>query len=184
MRRDRSPDAHNGRAPRRVPPYAVGIVNFHGYSDLEVCLRSVKAQSVAPVRVVVVDGDPDQSELAAARERHPEVVWKPRPNEGYARAANRILDHLHGEAAEFFLILTPDTELEADFAEKMLRELSTCPIAALASGKLLRADAGLIDSAGIVLPRNRRPQDRGSEEPDRGQYEQVETKHQRYPAIR
>ena len=45
---------------------------------------------------------------------------------------------------------------------------------ALASGKLLRPDGLTIDSAGIVMSRNRRPRDRGSDTPDRGLYDRTE----------
>ena len=40
------------------------------------------------------------------------------------------------------------------------------PRVALASGKLLRPGGAVLDSAGIHLPRHRRPRDRGSDEPD------------------
>ena len=45
---------------------------------------------------------------------------------------------------------------------------------AIATGKLLRADRETLDSAGIRFPRHRRPRDRGSEEPDRGQFDSTE----------
>jgi GT2 family glycosyltransferase len=47
------------------------------------------------------------------------------------------------------------------------------PSAALGTGKLVRPD-GTLDSAGIRLPRHRRPRDRGSGKPDRGQYDRSE----------
>jgi GT2 family glycosyltransferase len=166
------------RTPARdgLPRYAVGIVNYRTYADLERCLASVKTQTLTPTRVIVVDNDPIARELRDARARHPEVEWEPRRNRGFSEAANFILarfrDGDHSE--EFFLLLNPDVRLEPGFADGLLGAMVRHPEAALASGKLLRPDTGEIDSAGIVLPRHRRPRDRGSEEPDRGQYDRTE----------
>jgi GT2 family glycosyltransferase len=166
------------RTPARdgLPRYAVGIVNYRTYADLERCLASVKIQTLTPTRVIVVDNDPIARELRDARARHPEVEWEPRRNRGFSEAANFILarfrDGDHSE--EFFLLLNPDVRLEPGFADGLLGAMVRHPEAALASGKLLRPDTGEIDSAGIVLPRHRRPRDRGSEEPDRGQYDRTE----------
>jgi GT2 family glycosyltransferase len=159
-----------------LPSYAVGIVNYRTYADLAQCLASVKTQSLTPTRVIVVDNDPIPRELREAQARHPEVEWQPRCNRGFSEAANFILrrfrDGDHKE--EFFLLLNPDVRLEPGFADRLLDAMSRHPEAALASGKLLRPDTGRIDSAGIVLPRHRRPRDRGSEQPDRGQYDRTE----------
>jgi GT2 family glycosyltransferase len=168
--------------PARVPAsgaharYAVGIVNYRTYADLERCLASVKTQTLAPTRVLVVDNDPVASELRELERRHPEVEWQPRRNRGFSEAANFILARFRDgdHCEEFFLLLNPDVRLEPEFAERLLAGMQRFEQAALGSGKLLRPDTGGIDSAGIVLPRHRRPRDRGSEEPDRGQYESTE----------
>jgi len=157
-------------------PYSLGIINHRTYEDLERCLISVKAQTVAPRAIVVVDADPDPALHRAAAERHPEVYWTPAPNRGFGAGANSVLRHpvVQQSGAEFVLILNPDVELRPGFAEHLLREMERHPSAALASGKLLRLDGRTLDSTGIVLPRHRRPQDRGSQEPDRGQYDRTE----------
>lgn len=156
-----------------MPSYAVGIINFHSYACLERCLESVAAQTMLPTSVMVVDNDPEPDELEAARERHPHVTWVPSENRGYAASANLVLAH-EGDGADFVLILNPDVDLAPGFAENLVAAMAQCETAALGSGKLLRPDSGAIDSAGIVLPRHRRPRDRGSEERDRGQYDRRE----------
>src|SRR5690606_21767356 len=50
-------------------------------------------------------------------------------------------------------------------------ELLADPRVAIAGGKLLRPDLVTLDSAGIRLPRHRRPRDRGGGTPDRGQFD-------------
>ncbi len=78
------------------------------------------------------------------------------------------------ESIGFVLLLNPDVELEPDFAAGLIKEMVARPGVAIATGKLLRPDGSTIDSAGIVFPRHRRPRDRGSEQPDRGQYDRPE----------
>jgi GT2 family glycosyltransferase len=107
---------------------------------------------------------------------HREVRFLPRPNRGYGAGANYLLAWAAQRApqAGYVLILNPDVELEPEFAAILLREMEEQPQVALASGKLLRPGGAIIDSAGIRLPRHRRARDRGSEEPDRGQFDRPE----------
>jgi GT2 family glycosyltransferase len=158
------------------PRYVVGVINHHTYDDLERCLGSVKSQSITPAGVFVFDGDSDPARLDKIHLAYPEVIFEPGPNRGYAGGANAILhsvDKLCPDV-QFVLILTPDVMLGNSFAAEVLAAMDRFPEAALASGKLMRPDGHTIDSAGVVLPRNRRPRDRGSEEIDRGQYENTE----------
>jgi len=166
----------SGSRSSDLPRYCLGIINHKTYADLERCLASVKAQAVAPEVIVVIDAEPDPTLLRTAAERHPEVYWTPAPNRGFGAGANAILRHpaVQANRAEFILILNPDVELRSGFAEHLLREMRRHPNAALASGKLLRLDGRTLDSTGILLPRHRRPRDRGSEELDRSQYDRTE----------
>lgn len=156
--------------------YSVGVVNYRTYADLERCLASLAEQSLQPTSIVVVDASEDPVRLDDVRARHPKVIWEPRPNQGFAAGANWALNRTCGVApeSEFVLILNPDVELHPDYAANLLREMRSYPEAGLGSGKLMRPGSRLIDSAGIRLPRHRRPRDRGSEKPDRGQYDRTE----------
>src|SRR5690606_18443946 len=80
----------------------------------------------------------------------------------------------HHPGVAYALLLNPDTRLDPDYAAVLVRELEADPRAAIAGGKLLRPDRATLDSAGIRLPRHRRPRDRGSGEPDRGRYDRRE----------
>lgn len=172
-------DSTGSRGPGEAGPgprYGVGIVNYHSYDDLEECLDSVKSQALPPAIVLVVDADSEPEQLEDLRERHPEVVFVPRPNLGYAAGANEVLRQLVARVPglEFALVMNPDVELDFCFAENLLAAMGERREVALATGKLLRPDGVTIDSAGIVLPPNRRPRDRGSEEIDGGQYDRLE----------
>lgn len=175
MRADTLPYAAAERPVERTR-YGIGIVNYKSYGDLEHCLTSIKGQSLAPGPISVVDADPDFEQLAEIRRLHPEVSVSPRTNHGFAAGANRAIEMLRALAPEldYILILNPDVRLEPDFAESLIAAMDDHSKAGLGSGKLLRPGGILIDSAGIDLPRNRRPRDRGSEEPDCGQYDSTE----------
>lgn len=160
--------------------YVAGIVHFGADPGLERCLASLRAQSQRPMHLVVVDHDPcepgDERRATLAR-AYPEVEWVHAPNGGYAAGANRVIELALSRVPELdsILVLNPDVELEPEFAAALLDELNRRPEVALASGKLLRPGARLIDSAGIEMRRSRRFHDRGSEQPDDGRYGEVET---------
>ena len=160
----------------RLPRYAVGIVNYRSYPELERALRSVAGQSGSPTEIVVADLEGGGSVAERLQAEFSPVRWEVLPNVGYAAASNRCLEWLiqAHPGLEFILLLNADVELEPDFVSALLGEMRQVPEAVLGTGKLLRGDARTLDSTGIVLPRNRRPRDRGSEQPDEGQYDRVE----------
>ncbi|MCA9503653.1 MAG: glycosyltransferase family 2 protein [Myxococcales bacterium] len=163
----------HGRAHAAIRSWGAGIVNHGGYDDLARCLESLAVQSRRPACVVVYDTGVSPERLECLRRDWPGVRFESGPNVGYAGGANRVVERLRDEAApvDFVLLLNPDVLLEPDFAASLIDAMEACPEVVIATGKLLRADGVTIDSAGIVLPRHRRPRDRGSEQPDRGQYE-------------
>jgi GT2 family glycosyltransferase len=176
---------NDGKGPQSDPAkrpdaagdsYCVGIINHHSYAELQACLLSIAGQSHAPSRTFVLDADAEPETLAALRRAHREVDFEAIANLGYAAGANRFLARVDAEGfkADFCLLLNPDVILDRDFAERLLAAIQSHPDVALATGKLLRPDREILDSAGIDLPRNRRPRDRGGEEKDLGQYERAE----------
>lgn len=156
--------------------WVAGIVHHDAWDDLPRCLASVAGQSAPPLAVHVVDSGTDRARFDAAEAAHPEVNFELRPNRGFGAGANRILAEVAQTRpdAEFVLILNPDVELEPEFAESLIRAVQAQPQVAIASGKLLRPDSQLIDSAGIQLPDHRHPKDRGSGQSDRGQFDRAE----------
>ncbi len=156
--------------------YCAGIVNHGGYPDLLRCLQSLERQTVPPELVVVADHDPDPRQLEAARKAHPDAVWEPGPNRGFAGGANRVaaLSARLRPDAGFLLLLNADVQLDRAYAQLLIREMRARPNVALAAGKLLRRDRRTLDSAGISMGRTRRSGDRGSDQVDVGQYDRIE----------
>ena len=166
-------------APEAEPEardYTAGIVNFGSYGELRACLGSLAAQTLAPRGLVVVDHDADPERQRRLAGEFPAVRWISGPNRGYAGGANQILAWTARECPEagFVLLLNPDVELSPDYAARLAGAMVEDPALAVASGKLLRPDGRTLDSAGIRMPRHRRPRDRGAEEPDLSQYDRPE----------
>ncbi len=153
--------------------YAIGVIHYRSYDDLKACLDSIERQTDLPAVTLVVDVDGDDERQ---RELHGRagVEWEETHNGGYSAAANLAIRVLREKTdADFILLLNADVRLDAAFGQRLVAEMEARPRVALGTGKLLRPE-GVIDSAGIELPRHRRPRDRGSEQVDRGQYEEIE----------
>ncbi len=116
--------------------YAVGIVNYRAYADLDRCLTSIKLQTLMPAAVFVFDAEPDAQESTRMRRLHPETHWKSSPNRGFAAGANAILKWASESdlGVDFVLILNPDVQLDPSFGERLVRKMELNPSAGIATG--------------------------------------------------
>jgi len=157
-------------------PYAVGVISHASYAELDACVAAACGQAVPPRWVRVLDMGGESGELDRSLAAHPGVERSVVENRGYAHAANLLIERAGAEpGCDYLLLLNSDVRLEPGFARAMLAACEGDPRAAIAGGRLLRSDGRTLDSTGIVLPRNRRPRDRGSEQVDVGQYSEPET---------
>lgn len=104
-----------------VPCYRHGIF-------LDACIASIKAQTLTPVQIVVVDDGSEDAETVAALARldeDPEVtVLRQSRNSGPSAARNRALEQLE---TSYFLPIDADDELLPDALERMLAQLERAP---------------------------------------------------------
>ena len=152
--------------------YVAGIIHFGADPGLGTNLAALRAQSMPPSRILVIDHSDDKTESEALRADHTDVEWISAPNRGYASGGNRVIawaDEFRPEA-DFVLVMNPDVELDPGFAEAVINAMSERPSAALASGRLLRPGGREIDSCGIEMARSRRFHDRGSELANDGRF--------------
>ena len=163
---------------------AVCIVTYDSESDLPGALAAVAALEERPLELVVVDcGSRDRSVELARAFTAPGIVCRVLPlgeNRGFAGGMNAAIA---AAAAPWLLALNPDARPRPDFLARLLaRADSLASVAGLRVGaltpRLLRpAAAGgerLLDACGMVLRRSWRHLDRGSGEPDRGQFAAAE----------
>ena len=153
------------------------LIPTHSDSDLLRKSLGTLLDHPGEVEIIVLNNDPSQDVTAAIceyaddqRVRIIEMGWEA----GFTRAINRGVRESSGELVLFCnadLFPTPSylTEIAAFFERR--------PEAGAAIGKILRYDltvdapTGLIDTAGLVLTRQRRFMPRGEGEPDAGRYD-------------
>ena len=168
--------------PRDPEGASVSVV-IPTHSDAHLLRKSLPTLLDHPgeIEIIVVNNNPSQDATAAIgdyvddeRVRIIEMGWEA----GFARAINRGIREGSGELvlfcnADLFPTPTYLTEIAAFFDRR--------PEAGAAIGKILRYDldadapTSLIDTAGLLLTRQRRFMPRGEGEPDHGGYDgQVE----------
>lgn len=152
----------------------VGIVNYGSYEDLEDCLHGLSRQVRGPDRMIVVDNASVSSRLDRIRARYPKAEYLPRAdNLGYAGGANLVIEK--ATDCDHVLLLNPDVVPGPEFLARLEDALAASGDIGAATGKLLQpTDPPRIDSTGLVVRRDRRIQDRGRGQVDRGQYETAE----------
>lgn len=117
---------------------------------------------------MVDNGSADET-IAIVRNRFPDVrIIELGRNTGFCHANNV---GLRQSAGDFVLFSNPDTILEPDYLREALVAFTLSDRIGAVGGKLLRFDRTTIDSAGQILTRSRKIQDRGFGRQDRGQFE-------------
>lgn len=117
--------------PREPPPArTIGVIVpcFRHGIFLGECIASIKAQTLAPAQIVVVDDgseDPETIEALARLELDPEVTVLRLPvNSGPSTARNRALEELE---TAYMLPIDADDKLLPDALERMLARLEAAP---------------------------------------------------------
>ncbi|MGD9735424.1 MAG: glycosyltransferase family 2 protein [Solirubrobacterales bacterium] len=128
-----------------MPELEVVIVSHGAPALLRRCLASLREQppTRAELRVTVVDsGSPDETPEVVARE-FPEVRLLREANIGFSAANNLALRE---SAADFALLLNPDTEVYAGTLDAALARLDADPRIGMVGVKLV-TESGALDHA-------------------------------------
>ncbi len=129
--------------PVRGPRLAVVIVAYETPELLAACLDSLaRAGVVGRDRVIVVDNSRTDGCAEVARQTAGVHLIRNDHNLGYARAVNQGIAAA-GAAADFFLILNPDIEVEPEAVNRLVASMAAHPEAGLAGAKLLNPDRSL-----------------------------------------
>jgi len=104
----------------------VVIVTYHSEKHIGTCLASAFSQNL-PIRVVIVDNASKDKSLEIAG-RFPDVtILKNESNEGFSKAVNKGVQKLLEEGVEYILLLNPDTHLEKNSLQSMMKTLESDP---------------------------------------------------------
>jgi GT2 family glycosyltransferase len=123
-----------------VPPdtFSVVIPNWNGSSYLPACLDSIRAQTLRPAQVVVVDNASTDASAELVRGEYPETVLLALPrNLGFTGAVNAGIGQSRGA---WIALLNQDAEAHPRWLEEMARVAAARPSAGAIACKILLAD--------------------------------------------
>ena len=154
------------------------LIPTHG--DVDLLRRSLPTlldDPASDVEVIIVNNDPQQDVRAAigdyASDRRTTIVEMGFEGD-FPRAINRGIERARGDLV---MLCNADLFPSATYLSTLQEFFDRHPRAGAASGKLIRYDlargeaTGVIDSAGLILTRQRRLKARGEGEVDAGQFD-------------
>ncbi len=154
-----------------TPRVAVNIVTFNSDQDIAACLESVQLQTFRDFQTHILDNASSDDTLKVIEPFEIDYLTRSPVNIGFCKAHNQLARRF---PSDYLLFLNPDSALRPRFIGELVQALAARPDAASASGKLIRMDGKTIDSTGIIMLREQRHLDRGSGQPDAGQFEKAE----------
>ncbi len=139
---------------------SVIIVSWNSARFLERCLAALAKQTHRAVELIHIDNASDDDSIAIVRNASPaarQIIND--TNRGFSAAVNQGVRIANGELV---LLLNPDAFLEPEYVERLVAALGGAGESfGMATGKLLQAETGLIDSMGIRMTRSGRHFDIG-----------------------
>ena len=101
------------------------IVNYRSWNRLDACLKSIAAQSMDDIEVIVVDNHSDDGQAQQFISKHPQVRFILQDtNPGFAQACNKGASEA---SKEWLLFLNPDTILPPEILKLLLSKVNDQP---------------------------------------------------------
>lgn len=173
--------------------FSIHIVSWNSARVLGDAVESLRAQTLRDFTLTVVDNASTDGSVDAVRSRLPEAtILRNFKNLGFSAAHDQAIELARNRWADddkkgrssidrYVLVMNPDIILTPDFLERLARGVDGRYEVGSACGKLLRVrrsrvEGGdpeftdILDSAGLVMKRNRRAADRGAGEKDSPAY--------------
>lgn len=156
------------------------IINYNNKEYLSKCINSIMNQTYKDLEIIFIDNESKDGSFKYMEEEYSNkdiLLIRNEINNGYAGAANQGIKISTGE---YVMIINPDIVMEENFIEEMYNFIDKDKTIGALSGKLLKYDfkndkkLNYIDSAGIVMFKSTRCIDRGQNEEDLGQYDNIE----------
>lgn len=156
----------------------ISIVTYNSARYLQSCLDSISDQTFRDFSISLWDNASTDGtgEIIARNGKLFGFSHISAENIGFCAAHNRLISSAD---SDYILVLNPDVVLDRSFIETLVTSMDDDRSAGSATGKLWRsgnqtATKKILDSTGIYFTPNQRHFDRGSGEPDRGQYDTPE----------
>ena len=157
----------------------IAIVTFNSASFIRHCLHFVYQQDYPMIEVIAIDNASTDGTPQILREfeSRAQVIYN-KKNNGFAGGQNQAIALSRGI---WVLTLNPDVRLSCDFISNLVRAGEQGGAIGTVCGKLLAMAPDFdiptqrtIDSTGIYFTPNLRHFDRGSKQPDAGEYDHSE----------
>jgi GT2 family glycosyltransferase len=130
---------------------SVILVTWNSARHLRRCLDGFRQQTHRTLELIAID-NASADESIALVEPFATTLIRNDTNRGFSAAVNQGIAVARGT---FVLLLNPDCFLEPEYIERLLGAMQA-PDVGSATGLLLRAEGGVIDSAGIRMTRTGR----------------------------
>lgn len=128
-------------ADRAHPLVYVVILNWNGWQDTLVCVRSLKRSDYTNLQIVVVDNNSQDESISRIRESYPDIALiETRRNLGFAGGNNVGIRFALDNGADYVFVLNNDTYVASDCVSNLVNFAISCPHAALLGPKIY--DAG------------------------------------------
>jgi len=124
--------------------YSAVIVEYHSGEYLFKCIDSLMAQTLLPIKIVVVNNGTSKTTLTKLQKYDKVQVINPSANLGYAKAANLGISNTD---SKIVATLNPDIELEPDCATLLVEYLQENPKTAAIGPMIFEADGSIYPSA-------------------------------------
>ncbi len=170
------------------PLVSINLLTYNARQYLKNCLASVFNQTYPRLEILIIDNrstDGTVDYLRRLKKRSNLRIIYNQENLGFAAGHNQGFRESRGD---FVCCLNQDVVLDKDFIQEAVRELTKNDRVAALQGKLLRWNIGnlslgqstgyhisyIVDTAGLVILKNRRIVNRGQGEIEQGQFDKKE----------
>lgn len=146
-----------------VKSVSVHIVTYFSESCIQECIEAVLKQTYPIVKVLVLDNASGDRTLEVIGRFHDRIdIVHSSVNTGFAAAHNQLI---RSTDSQYVLVLNPDVVLDENYVKNLMEDMELHPQAGSATGKLLfAAKRDYVDSAGLMIRKNRRAFDRGAQQ--------------------
>jgi GT2 family glycosyltransferase len=146
-----------------TPLVSVIVVTFNSAAHLRRCIDAIRSQTYPSTELIVIDNASADASVEIVRQYAQHLV-RNETNRGFSAAVNQGIALASGE---FVQLVNPDAFLEPQYIARVVKSLQMAGEKfGMATGKLLQAETGRIDSQGIRMTRSGRHLDIGQGEVD------------------